>query len=205
MISDCRKMLLTIFKLLSKKFPWNKAPVFRILRKSIEQFFSGTENKCFHAFWTTLYFCLKTHRILLEPTTSQGMRLADASSWVVYTYSVLNQCDAGCGWPIAGVTFHRHLGLFHSRSRAFEWNARLTLETKPRLVKRNWQAELELESSAAKYREILLSEWESDGWRRGDIRMIMMPSFVFSRLWVLCSAERWATVSVMTFSCFFFS
>ena len=36
-----------------------------------------------------------------------------------------------------------------------------------------------------------------------NIRMIMMPSSAFCRLWVLCSSGRWATASVMTRSFFF--
>ena len=56
MISGCSKLLLTILKLLSKKFPWNIAYIFRILCKFLERFFYDTGINCFDAFWTTPYF-----------------------------------------------------------------------------------------------------------------------------------------------------
>ena len=63
-VSGFSRMLLTIFKLMSKKFPWIKAFVIVILCKFLRRFFYGTENKCFNPFWTTLYLWCKTGNYL---------------------------------------------------------------------------------------------------------------------------------------------
>ena len=101
MICDCSKTLLTTFKLMPKKFPWNEANIFVILCKSPERLFYDTENKCFHPFWATLYTLRVIYLWSCSNDSCLGISEHDIDIENVFRPNFLSVCDKMkqfCGW-----------------------------------------------------------------------------------------------------------